>query len=81
MLQRVQYANAHFSTARSGWRSDRGQVYIRRGAPERVDRLSNQEGFDRIERWTYGGSQIVFVFIDRDGRGEYTLLRTNAPDF
>jgi GWxTD domain-containing protein len=81
MLQRVRYANAHFTTSLSGWRSDRGQVYIRRGAPERVDRLSNREGFDRIERWTYGGSQIVFVFIDRDGRGEYTLLRTNAPDF
>lgn len=81
MLQRVRHANAHFTAARSGWRTDRGQVYIRRGAPERVDRLANQEGFDRIERWTYGGSQIVFVFIDRDGRGEYTLLRTNAPEF
>ncbi len=80
LLSRVRHANETFGGARSGWRTDRGQVFVRRGAPDRIDVVQNPEGFDRIERWTYATDNVVFVFIDREGRGDYTLLRTNAPD-
>lgn len=80
LLARVRHANDTFGGARSGWRTDRGQVFVHRGAPDRIDVVQNPEGFDRIERWTYATDNVVFVFIDREGRGDYTLLRTNAPD-
>ena len=77
-LARVQQANLRFGAAAPGWNTDRGRVFITRGAPDRVDSMTNPEGFDRIERWTYTASNTVYVFVDRDGRGEFTLLRTNA---
>ena len=80
-LARVRAANLRFGDTRPGWRTDRGRVYIAYGAPDAVDTMPNPEGFDRLERWTYVAPRFVFVFVDRDGRGEYTLLRTNAPDF
>ena len=80
LLARVRHANEAYGGAQSGWRTDRGQVFVQRGAPDRIDVVQNPEGFDRIERWTYAAGNVVFVFIDRDGRGDYTLLRTNAPD-
>lgn len=80
-LARVRQANLRFGGVRAGWRTDRGRVYITYGAPDTMDTLQNPEGFDRIERWTYTASNTVFVFVDRDGRGEYVLLRTNAPEF
>ncbi len=80
MLQRLRYANTHFSTTASGWRSARGRVFVQRGMPDHIDVLQNPEGFDRIERWTYDERNEVFVFVDRDGSGEYTLLRTNAAE-
>jgi len=80
LLARVRHANDEYGGAQSGWRTDRGRVFVQRGAPDRIDVVQNPEGFDRIERWTYAADNVVFVFIDRDGRGDYTLLRTNAPD-
>ena len=79
-LARVRQANLRFGVTAPGWNTDRGRVFIARGAPDRVDSMANPEGFDRIERWTYAASNTVYVFVDRDGRGEYTLQRTNAAD-
>ncbi len=80
LLARVRHANDAYGGAHSGWRTDRGQVFVHHGTPDRIDVVQNPAGFDRIERWTYAADNIVFVFIDREGRGDYTLLRTNAPD-
>ena len=79
-LARVRQANLRFGAAAPGWNTDRGRVFIARGAPDRVDRMANPEGVDRIERWTYWASNTIYVFVDRDGRGEYNLQRTNAAD-
>jgi GWxTD domain-containing protein len=81
MLGRIRYANAHFSAAEPGWRTARGRVYLKLGSPDRIDALENPNAFDRIERWTYLDGDKVFVFVDRTGRGDFELQRTNAEGF
>jgi GWxTD domain-containing protein len=77
--ERLRYVGTHFSTSIPGWRSDRGRVYIRMGAPLRVEAVGQPEALERMERWTY--EEGVFLFVDRDRSGEYALLRTNVPGF
>jgi GWxTD domain-containing protein len=79
--RRVQYANQHFGTGGPGWKSDMGQVYIKYGPPDEVDR--HPFNFDRPpeEIWYYYRDRWTFVFVDRDGFGRYQLDldRTTAP--
>jgi len=80
-VRRVRYANSHFTASHPGWKTGRGRVYIQLGAPDRIDALQNPSAVDRMERWTYGKGEKVFVFVDRDGRGDFELARTNVPNW
>jgi len=64
-----------------GWKTDRGRVYIRRGAPDEIDSLLDEYDGSRLERWRYFEGNVVFVFRDAHGTGAYALERTNADDF
>src|SRR5438270_328559 len=35
--RRIAYANAHFASGMAGWRTDRGRIYIRFGAPDEIE--------------------------------------------
>jgi GWxTD domain-containing protein len=80
IARRIQHANQTFTAARSGWRTDRGRVYIRFGAPDEVEALGSTSGTSRLERWTYHAGGQVFVFQDASGGGDFVLLRSNVPD-
>ncbi|MFQ5599452.1 MAG: GWxTD domain-containing protein [Candidatus Krumholzibacteriia bacterium] len=80
IMRRIRHANIHFSGSQMGWRTDRGRVYIRMGPPDLVDTLESPHAFDRLQRWTYHDGNKVFVFIDRGGRGDFVLYRSNAED-
>jgi GWxTD domain-containing protein len=71
--RRVQYANQHFSAGTAGWRTDMGRIYIKLGAPDEVVR--NPFNFDRPpeEIWYYYQSQRRYVFVDRNGIGQFQL--------
>lgn len=70
---RVKFVNSKFSDLGKGWRSDRGRVYIIYGPPEMVERYSNQS--DGIyEIWEYP-SGTRFTFLDRNGFGQFMLIR------
>ena len=70
---RVKFVNTNFSDLSKGWRSDRGRIYILYGEPERVESYSNQS--DGIyEIWEYP-SGIKFIFLDRNGFGNFILIR------
>ena len=70
---RVKFVNAKFSNLNKGWRSDRGRVYIIYGPPEMVERYSNQS--DGVyEIWEYP-SGTRFTFLDRNGFGNFMLIR------
>ncbi|MCC7050364.1 MAG: GWxTD domain-containing protein [Bacteroidia bacterium] len=69
---RVQQANLYFSSYKSGWKTDRGMIYIVFGVPNFVNRTHN------LEIWTYGEQNnyrsINFYF----NRNEKSI---NANDF
>jgi GWxTD domain-containing protein len=74
---RVSYANEHFSHFVDGWRTDMGMVYIRFGPPENIERHPFETDTRPYEVWYYYQLNRQFIFVDRNGFGDYRL---NYPD-
>jgi len=77
----IDFANRAFSEgtrrAQSGWRTDRGRIYAKNGAPDDVLRRPSG-GTLPYEVWRYTrGRSRYYVFADRTGIGAYNLLKTN----
>jgi GWxTD domain-containing protein len=78
--RRVQWANDRFSTINwPGWKSDRGMLYIRYGAPdEREEHAAGSTESYPYERWHYRvlqgiGRDIVLELVDKTKTNEYRL--------
>jgi GWxTD domain-containing protein len=89
--RRVAYSNLRFRDPRTkmqGWRSDRGQAYIRYGQPlSRVAQLYSGETwiYDRFRiHFKYGGIRDLFRFGSVWARGQqmgFSELVSRVPDF
>ncbi|MEO8201036.1 MAG: GWxTD domain-containing protein [Gemmatimonadota bacterium] len=89
---KVAYADSTFrelgSRTQSGWKTDRGRVYARLGAPdEKLDRVRAGQSPSYLV-WHYTrGKNLYYIFSDRSGLGAYKLLSSNdlaeagAPDW
>ncbi len=78
-LNRVAVANQRYrNISREGWRTDRGRVYLLYGDPDDVQRFPSSEDAKPYETWEYNQIEngVVFVFVDRSGFGEYTLVHS-----
>ncbi|MBM4116335.1 GWxTD domain-containing protein [bacterium] len=74
--ERISEANLRFGAGqRDGYLSDRGQVLLERGAPDRVEQLEDERNFRQLEYWYYLAAGLVYVFEDRHGAGDFLLLR------
>jgi GWxTD domain-containing protein len=78
----IAYANREFKEGGrnpvSGWRSDRGRVYAKQGAPDEVYRRQQEGRAPRYEVWSYAkGKGYYYIFADRSGFGAFTLIHTN----
>lgn len=78
----IDYANQRFTAsgrqALPGWKSDRGRIYARYGAPD--DHLSRQQEGQapRYEIWRYTRDRgRYYIFADRTGFGDFKLIETN----
>ncbi|MGE5458674.1 MAG: GWxTD domain-containing protein, partial [Methanococcaceae archaeon] len=73
--QRVDYSIKNFSTlaARNGAETDRGKVYIKYGMPSKIDRLFS-DNKDVKEIWNYQNPNKKFIFVDKTGLGNYSLI-------
>ncbi len=75
-FKRVRYADENFSSGFSaGWKSDRGRIAIKFGAPNEVERYPAKTTARPYEVWTYyreGRKQ--FIFADIEGFGKYVLI-------
>jgi GWxTD domain-containing protein len=71
---RVDYAQRNFSTisGTKGIDSDRGMVFIKFGKPTKIERTSDEYG-KIVETWSYEKLQKRFIFVDRQGTGEFLL--------
>jgi GWxTD domain-containing protein len=61
--RRIEYANDHFAAGIPGWRSDRGRIYIKFGAPDEIDSHPSGGSYERtIDEG--GGQTSTFPFED-----------------
>jgi GWxTD domain-containing protein len=73
--RRIAWANDRFaSDALPGWKTDRGMVYIKFGAPDERE----EHPVERYEVWRYRylegvGRDIIIEFVDRSGTNEYRM--------
>ncbi len=58
---RIAYANDHFAAGKSGWRTDRGHIYIAYGKPDSIDSHPSGGSYERpVEEG--GGNTSTFPF-------------------
>jgi GWxTD domain-containing protein len=67
---RIAYANNHFKTYSTGWRTDMGHVYVVFGPPMQIESITNNG--QNFQRWRYEGNR-EFLFADRNGFGDWRL--------
>lgn len=77
----VSYVNGSFREGGAGqipgWRTDRGRIYLKHGAPDEVLRrlMASPRPY---EVWRYTrGRPLYYVFYDQSSFGHYVLLGTN----
>jgi len=78
-LNRIQIANQRYGAFhKSGWKTDRGRVYIIYGEPSEIDRYPNQTDTKPYEIWKYNDIEggVEFDFADLTGFGDYQLLNS-----
>ena len=59
--RRIAYANEHFASGIPGWRTDRGRIYITRGAPDEIQDHSSGGSYQRPPE-EGGGTTSTFPF-------------------
>jgi GWxTD domain-containing protein len=80
--QAIAYANREYKeggrNAVAGWRSDRGRVFAKQGAPDDVLRRQQEGRAPPYEVWRYSkGKGYYYIFADRTGFGAYQLIHSN----
>ncbi len=81
--QRVHDANSEFgSDTDQGWSTDRGNVLIKYGKPNTIERQNSYMGQRPWESWQYDGVDggVTFIFVDRSGDGSYQLVHSDARE-
>lgn len=79
LMRRVREANRQFQALEPGWRSDRGRVYIRYGAPDQTEDYQGTADAPPMQVWFYYSRNLRFVFADRSGFGRYELVSEGEP--
>ncbi|MDD3633098.1 MAG: GWxTD domain-containing protein [Candidatus Cloacimonadaceae bacterium] len=73
--QRVRIADERFTIHKKlkGWKSDRGRIYIKYGEPDEVYSEVHPLDLKPYIVWVYYKPNLVFVFMDMGGYGQYEL--------
>jgi len=75
---RVDFANNYFTVNaldKEGWKTDRGNIYIKYGPPTDVERHQDQLNLPPYEIWYYDKLDRRFYFEDKSGVGDFQLVR------
>ena len=81
-IRNFNYAQENFKALTiEGWRSDRGRIYITYGPPSQMEDNPADPGMKPWQAWVYtelkGQGEIVFIFGNVSGFGNYELLHSN----
>jgi GWxTD domain-containing protein len=78
---RMAIANQRFTNEDlTGWRTDRGMVFITLGDPDEIfDASSTAEG--RVIRWTYTQLRLEVIFQDESGFGRFRLTSVSRAEY
>ena len=76
-LRRLGYANTTFRSVVEGWQTDMGRVYIQYGEPDDVESVPVGKRLNAWETWYYYDEHTKFIFVDKEGFGEYELVETS----
>jgi len=71
---RITQANERFGSVRDGWETDRGEVLVRFGMPNEIERHPYEIDSKPYEIWFYYDTQKRYIFVDEMGYGEYRLV-------
>lgn len=73
-FEKISQANQQFTIGiKPGWRTDRGQIYIRYGSPDEIERHPFETEVPAYEIWYYYRDGRKFIFSDDQGFGDYRL--------
>jgi GWxTD domain-containing protein len=81
---RVEIANVRYGEgATPGWLTDRGEVYVTLGEPERVDREEDERANGGTIRWTYvlGGEPRMLYFMSDLGPQRFRLTFASRAEY
>lgn len=76
-LRRLGYANLHFGSTIEGWQTDMGRVYIQYGEPDDIESQPVGRMLNAWETWYYYNHHTKFIFVDREGFGEFVLVEAS----
>lgn len=63
-----------------GWRTDRGRVFLKYGAPDEIRERKSPAGTSPYEIWRYTRNRsLTFVFMDLTRFGSYQLIYSDSP--
>jgi len=72
---RVAYADRQYGRQQGeGWQTDRGEVFVRFGEPDRVENHATGQSGRPHQIWHYNRIGRRFIFVDESGRGDFRLL-------
>ena len=73
-LRRLAEANSRFRSTVDGWQTDMGRVYVQYGEPDDVESQPVGRLLNAWETWYYYNEHTKFIFVDREGFGEFKLV-------
>lgn len=76
-LRRLGHANTRFKSTVEGWQTDMGRIYIQHGEPDDIDSQPVGRMLNAWETWYYYAEHTKFIFVDREGFGEYVLVEAS----
>jgi GWxTD domain-containing protein len=83
-FRRVEIANIRYAEpGEAGWLTDRGEVYITLGEPDRVDQADDPRGTSGAIRWTYrfDGETVVLDFANGLSSPQYRLTYSSRVEY
>jgi GWxTD domain-containing protein len=78
---RIHEADERFRCYKAGWKTDRGWVFVTYGEPNEVERYPFELDSRPYEVWRYYRPERRFLFIDKNGFGDYDLESSSGGNY